>query len=201
VIEAGALAFDRYAEGSTRQPGQRVSYEVEGSAGQTLYFDLAKASSTTDFTLVAPDGRSEVFKNYSDFGPVALKTTGSYRLVVVPRGDRTVQFEFALFDLNPAVIDGGEISPGQFVQGETVKPGQQIRYHLSGKQGSKILFEATSVSQRTRFVLLAPDGRTEVFSTYNKSNEIELPVDGEYSLLADPQADRMAEFEFVIRPL
>ena len=64
--------------------------------GQTLYFDVVETDNTTDFTLTAPDGRTEVFRSYRDQGPVQLDHDGAYELLADPRGDKTASFEFVV---------------------------------------------------------------------------------------------------------
>ena len=71
-----------------------MRYSLAGKAAQTVFFDHQQSSAVTDFTLTAPDGRTEVFKYYGDQGPLTLKQTGDYTLLADPRSDNVANFEF-----------------------------------------------------------------------------------------------------------
>jgi len=196
VIDGGGLPFNQYVQGRTAVPGQTVSYTVEAQPGQTIFFDLTESSETIDFTLTTPDGRTEVFRNYGDHGPLTLQRPGVYRLVADPRGDKVSEFDFAVWHVDPAVVDGGALQPGRYVQARTSVAGQIVSYSLEAQTGQTFFFDLAESSETTDFTLTAPDGRTEVFRNYGDHGPITLEQSGTYTLLADPRGDRTSEFDF-----
>ena len=199
IVDGGRAKFSEYIAQSTQMPGQIVRYEFDATSGQTVFFDVTRASNTTDFTLTAPDGRTEMFNSYRDSGPLSLQQSGVYQLIADPRGDQTSDYEFALWDVVPTVIDGGTVQADTFINGATKIPGQMVEYSFSGEAGQRLSFETDKVSATTDFSLLAPDGRTEVFKHYRKADPVELPQTGQYRLLADPRGDHTSSYEFIIR--
>ncbi|MFK8018188.1 MAG: serine/threonine protein kinase [Pseudomonadales bacterium] len=197
-IDHGEIEFNRYYTNSTLIPGQTGHYEIQIDSGATVYFDFNKSSGTTDFTLLAPNGRDKIFKHHGDKGPLQISDGGRYTLLADPRGDKTTNYDFRLINLDPAIIQGGKVVLGIAASGQTELPGQLVQYTFDGTKGQTIKFSRLNASNPMDFTLIAPDGRTEVFRTYSKTAELELPQKGEYQLLADPRYDRTSEFEFII---
>ena len=77
----------------------------------------------------------------------------------------------------------------------TVLPGQILHRYLDLKQNSVIRFNLIRSSAPTDFMLVAPDERTQVFSTQVSSGPIRAPVSGVCSFQADPENSVRAEFE------
>jgi hypothetical protein len=202
VIEGGALPLSEFVSGEIETPGQTAVYTFEAEAEQTLYFDVQNTSEGTYFILTAPDGWTEVFNIYnSDQGPVVLEQSGTYTLVVDPDSANKPSYEFVVWDVDPPVVEGGPIEFGQFVSGEIEMPGQTAKYTLEGAAGQSILFDVQNTSEGTYFILLAPDGRTEVFNIYNSDQgPVTLEQSGTYTLVVDPDSANKPSYEFVINP-
>ena len=67
VIERGALTPGGFFDATTQWPGQLVTYDVELAQGDVVFFDVVSSEVTTDFLLLSPDGRTEVFNSYADY--------------------------------------------------------------------------------------------------------------------------------------
>ncbi len=200
VIEGGKIEFGKFVDGEIKTPGQTAKYTFEASAGQTIYFDVQSTSEGTYFNLVAPDGHTELFNAYnSDQGPVVLEQAGTYTLLVDPDGKNKPKYEFVLWNIDPAVIEGGKIEFGKFVDGEIKTPGQTAKYTFEASAGQTIYFDVQSTSEGTYFNLVAPDGHTELFNAYNSDQgPVVLEQAGTYTLLVDPDSANKPQYEFVI---
>ena len=115
MIEGGQIELGKFVEGEIKTPGQTAKYTFEANTGQTIYFEVSSVSEGTYFKLLAPDGQTEVFNGYNgDQGPVALEQAGTYTLLVDPDGKNKPKYEFVLWDVNPAMVEGGPIELGKF---------------------------------------------------------------------------------------
>lgn len=201
AIEGGPIEFGKFVSGEIKIPGQIATYTFEGEAEQTLYFDVQNTSEGTYFILTAPDGRTEVFNIYnSDQGPIVLEQAGTYTLTVDPDSANKPAFEFIVWDVDPPTIEAGSIELGKLVSGEIEIPGQTETYTLEGSAGQSILFDLQNSSEGTYFILYAPDGRTEVFNTYNSdTGPVELTETGAFTLVVDPDSANKPTYEFVMQ--
>jgi len=200
VVEGGPIELGNFVSGELKIPGQTAVYTFEGEAEQTLYFDAQTTSEGTYFILTAPDGRTEVFNIYNnDQGPVVLEQAGAYTLVVDPDSANKPTYEFIVWDIDPPVVEGGPIEFGAFVNGELKIPGQTAVYTFEGTAGQTIFFDVQTTSEGTYFNLIAPDGRTEVFSVYNNDQgPLALEATGTYTLVVDPDSANRPTYEFTI---
>ncbi|GIK40978.1 MAG: hypothetical protein BroJett011_48110 [Chloroflexota bacterium] len=200
VVEGGSIAFGKFIGGEIKIPGQTATYTFEGAAEQAIYFDFQSSSEGTYFILTAPDGRTEVFNIYSsDQGPIALEQAGTYTLTVDPDSSNKPKYEFVMWEVNPAVIEGGPLEFGKFVDGEIKIPGQTATYTFEGAAEQTIYFDFQSSSEGTYFILTAPDGRTEVFNIYSSDQgPIALEQAGTYTLTVDPDSSNKPKYEFVV---
>ena len=181
VIDGGPIKLGEFVRGETTVPGQLVRYAFDAEADQTVFFDHIQSSATIDFTLEAPDGRTEVFKYHADRGPLLLTQSGTYTFLADPRSDTVAIFEFMVHDVSPAVIDGGPIKLGEFVRGETTVPGQLVRYAFDAEADQTVFFDHIQSSATIDFTLEAPDGRTEVFKYHADRGPLLLTQSGTYT--------------------
>ncbi len=200
VIEGGPIEFGKFVDGQIKTPGQVVSYTFEGAAEQTIYFDVQETSEGTYFILTAPDGRTEVFNIYNtDQGPVVLEQAGTYTLMVDPDSANKPTYDFVIWDINPAVIEGGTLALNEFVSGEIEIPGQTAVYTFDAEAEQTLYFDVQNTSEGTYFILTAPDGRTEVFNIYNSDQgPLTLEQDGTYTLVVDPDSANKPTYEFIL---
>ncbi|MBV1907313.1 MAG: serine/threonine protein kinase [Pseudomonadales bacterium] len=198
-LDGGTIKFGDYVSGNTDTPGQLINYKnINLKKDDVLYFDLQRASTTTDFSLLSADGRTQVFKSYSSQGPLQVPKTATYTMIANPRGEALSDFEFVLHKLDMPVVNGGLINYNEYYSGATSEPGQIIKYRLEGKSGQKITIEITRASQTTDFKLMAPDERTKVFNKYSGTTEVTLQQDGTFAFFVDPRQANLSEFEFKI---
>lgn len=203
MTDGGAIQADRFVRDRFAVPGRAVAYRFDAGPGETVYFDYVDSqqrASRIDFTLTHANGGDRVFRTQGDHGPVTLDRGGSYRLVVDPHDDRVQGYEFVLWNLEPAQLDGGPVALGRNVEGKTSKPGQTVAYSFQGSAGQRIVFDHLESTEATDFLLTAPDGRTRVFETAGDFGPVTLDQSGRYTLVADPRQDWVSEFEFVVRP-
>lgn len=99
VIDGGGVVPGQAVSASTTQPGQIAHYELELTEPGNVALEVTSASSTTDFILKSPDGRSDIFSSYKSVPAKALQP-GRYRLIVDPRQSKTSDYEFR-FVLQP----------------------------------------------------------------------------------------------------
>jgi len=95
-IQGGKIVLSEAKGGKTELPGQLVQYSFDGTRGQTIKFSRLNASNPMDFTLIAPDGRTQVFRTPSKTDVLELPQDGEYKLLADPRYDRTSVFEFII---------------------------------------------------------------------------------------------------------
>jgi len=203
MTDGGSLRLGRYVNESIAVPGRAVAYTLEADAGQTIFFDHVDNTEPTRrmaFTLLAPDGHTQVFKSRSDFGPVTLEQSGTYKLVASPGDSRVSGFQFVVWELDPAQVNGGPLRLGQPVKGHTSVPGQSVSYSLFANSGQTIALDQVEATEATEFTLTAPDGTSRVFRTRGDFGPVALNQSGTYTLVADPEDDFVSQFKFVVRP-
>ncbi|MDH3641921.1 MAG: serine/threonine protein kinase [Gammaproteobacteria bacterium] len=196
VIDGGALTPGSFFAATTQLPGQFVSYTVDLSAGDGVFFDVTRSESTTDFTLVGPDGRGDVFSGYSDAGPHEIKKSGTHTLAADVRGDKLGDFEANLYRLEPAVIDGGALTLNDYVSAETRQPGQSISYNVELEAGTVLFFKVESTSATTDFTLA--NGRRQLFTGYSNQGPIEVERSGVHTFTMDPRGDKLSVIEVIL---
>lgn len=206
VIDGGTLALNVLVSGSVDQPGQSVDYMLDGRAGQSLYFDYKTLSDATDFRMIAPDGFSEVFSyigvsdGTADAGPFTLKQDGTHVFSIDPRDDKTIDYGLVVWDIDPLVIEGGVIELDTLLSGSIDTPGQSVVYMFEATAGQSIALDFQTLSETTDFILLAPDGVTEVFNYFGvsadnaNSGPYTLEQTGTYTFTIDPRDDNTLEY-------
>ena len=200
-LNGGVLQPGQFFAGTTRWPGEWVEGTVSLTRGQTVFFDVTRSEVTTDFWLTEPDGRKDLFKSYSDSGPIEVRQTGVHRWVADPRADKAADFEFNLYVVDPPIVAGGAVEFGGFTAGATEIPGQVVEYGIDLNAGDTIYFDVLEASVTTDFLLTAPDGRTQIFKTYGDRGPETLRDGGRYVLRADPRSDKLSEYEFTLHRL
>ncbi len=181
-------------------PEGTQTYQFEAEAGQTVYFDFQSADSGIYFILTAPDGRTELFNVYNgDTDPVTLQQPGAYTLTVDPDQADTPSYEFILWDVAPAILEGQPLEFGQTITGKTTIPGQIAQYNFQAEAGQAVYFDFLSADTGAYFILTAPDGRTELFNVYNGDTDpVELEQAGNYILTVDPDQEGTPAYEFIV---
>jgi len=200
VLDGGEVRYGQFRSARLSQPGERLRFAVAGRANDALFFDFIRSSNAIDFTLMAPDGRTQVFAGSDDVGPFQLPQDGTYALFAQARGAEPSEFEFILWHLEVPQVDGGDVRVGAFVSNQTTVPGQTVRFRYVGRAGERIDFKLLDVSEPTNFRIIAPDGRVEVMNTLGDRDAVELPQAGVYTLVAQALGDNLTQFEFQLLP-
>ncbi len=200
MLITGRLAMNENTKGSVAQPGQKFRYTFEEFAGESIYLDEKHSGNgNLNYRLTGPDGRN-IFTDSNDSGPWQLPQSGTYTLEITPKTNSTVDFEFVLWRLFPAVIDDGQLTLNRYTKNATKFPGQKVIYQFAASEGQRVYFDEQHVgNQLTEYRLIAPDGRTTVFETDNDTGPLTLPQSGTYLLEIDPTEDNTVEFAFVLR--
>lgn len=130
--EIEALLGDLIARHSTLRPAEAV--DLEGTVWNTLYTNSTGASSGQLGPVIArvtqtfkdlegfgPPGTSNRYSNIAEFGPLAFRLNGSFK--VAPEDGIRINLEFHEFQvfLGPFKVSSKEYSPGEMVGFWTVK--------------------------------------------------------------------------------
>jgi len=176
--------------GNIELPGSIDLYHFDGTAGQTIIFDVL-VGTTIQFRvrLSAPDG-TEVYSDFYQDWQYLLPQTGTYTLRIEGLSlTNTGVYSFQLLNVPPAP-DEFTISIGDVVSdgvpaagaGNIELPGAVDVYYFDGAAGQTILFDVlVGAAGQFRVTLNAPDG-TELFSNFYVDHEIVLPQTGQYTL-------------------
>ncbi len=169
-----------------------------GTAGQLLTVratDVTYAGCGLDFSILRPDGTTLASGSNCFTDPfidvTALPVTGTYTLLIDPRGTSTGMATWSIYDA--AAFTGALAigSPGTSVSLPT--PGENARLTFAGAAGQLVSVYPTSVTYGNcalNFHILGPDGTTlasgaNCFAT-PFIDATALPVTGTYTLLVDP---------------
>lgn len=212
-----AVSFGSPLVDRVQLPGQMVSYPLPGEAGQTLYIDFRQLTGDEqdflEYRLTDPDAveLGAVRTNQlarADLGPVTLEKTGTYHLELDPAGDATPEYEFVVWELAPALLEGGAVEFGQPIQSAILVPGQVAAYEFEGRAGQNLIIDLISVQglgpdEFVDFSLQDPQGRELLTQQASQPGAVggpgvELPETGSYILLVDPGRDSLPNLEFVL---
>lgn len=200
-IDLGVVQPGEYVAATTALPGQEVRAAVELAADATVFLDVVQSGMVTDFSLIAPDGRTVVLKGYTDQGPVLARQPGTYALRADPRGDDVGGFEINLHVLDPPAIDDGPYTPGTLLTGATRQPGQLVVRQLDLPADAVIYFDMFKSSSVVDFELVAPDGRSRVMRAYSDQGPLQVERGGLHTLRIDPRGDKTASYEAMLHVL
>jgi YD repeat-containing protein len=165
----------------------------DGTAGQKVSATFTGVN-LGDFlaALVAPDNSQLAFTSF-EVSPlfidaVTLPLTGTYTLVVSPRGftgSATVNL-FSVIDVSGAIAVDGAAMPLQIST-----PGQNAQFTFPASAGQRLTLRMTGVTiQGSNVAILDPDGAAIGFAFVNTSGGLirtgVLPASGTYTILIDP---------------
>uniref|UniRef100_UPI0030D90977 putative Ig domain-containing protein n=1 Tax=Tychonema sp. LEGE 07196 TaxID=1828665 RepID=UPI0030D90977 len=168
----------------TAEIGEVDLYQIIGSQGQVLNFDLnAAAWNNGNWVLYGPDNKAIATPqgNSPDF-LVALPTAGLYTLAVTGNNTSPVSYSFRATDITPAPTASTGLN--STISG-TLTAGNPKNYKFTANAGTQIFLDSINNSNwEIRSSLIAPDG-SKVFdnqdSRYNTLPKV-LPLSGEYTL-------------------
>jgi len=181
-------------------PRQVIDKPYQFRAGEVLYLKVFLNTSKADIVLSTPGDLAEVFRAPTDSGPVTVKHEGVHHLRFA--AGQAGHLKATLFRLGDPQLHAGSVYPHDVFANTTNLPGQVLHRYIDLQQNSVIRFNLIRSSVPTDFILVAPDERTQVFSTTVTTGPIRAPVSGVYSFYADPEQSALADFEasFEVEP-
>ncbi|MEU4514514.1 VWD domain-containing protein [Nonomuraea wenchangensis] len=186
---------------TTTIPGQRGLWTFTGTAGQRVSFDLTGSTFTyaadAAVTVRNPDGTDLVAETNCGTGcllePVTLPATGTYTVVLRPKGSKTGALTLRAHQVNDVaatIAVGGATS-----RLTTTVPGQNGRWTFSGTQGQYVnlgfLDGTFSLASDAAVSVLDPDGAVlRQDTSCGKAcvlDPVTLPATGTYTIQFDPR--------------
>jgi YD repeat-containing protein len=183
---------------TTTVPGQNALLTFDGTTGQRVSVLMSNStfgSQCLDLSILDPIGATVVFAPCTNgfIEPQTLPATGTYTLVVKPRGATTGSATFTVYDVPPDVTD--PITPGgPAVTVSLTTPGQNAELPFAGTAGQRvsILIHTSTLTncQQAGFGIRKPDGTNLVgqspVCTGNFIDARTLPTTGTYTLYVNP---------------
>lgn len=178
---------------SSIAPGQAFDTPFQFSVGEVLYLKVFLNTADAEIVPSTPDDLAEVLRAKADSGPVTVKYEGIHHLRLA--GKQAGHLKATLFRLQEPQLHAGSVYVHDVFANTTNLPGQVLHRYLDLEQNVVIRFNLIRSAAPTDFILMAPDERTEVFSTRASTGPIRVPVSGVYSFYADPENSALADFE------
>ncbi|MBE9012179.1 hypothetical protein IQ250_18425 [Pseudanabaenaceae cyanobacterium LEGE 13415] len=201
------LAFN--AEVVKPIPARAVhEYTFAGEAGQRLLFDGMLAdpaiggSGAVSVSLLSPS-REEVFSlGYfqgfatGDVAPFTLTESGAYTLLLSNQENREAGYRFRLWDL----AEVPDLVLNKPVRDNLLRGSDTNLYKFAGKAGQSIYVGGLS-GDRSRWSLYRPGSRDPIAGGVNwlkPSDDIVLPVDGDYVFAISGFSDSPSQYGFQV---
>lgn len=209
VVQTAPLTLGTAVNSSLGAPGETDVHTFSGTFGQFVYFDsLGAAAANHTVRLESPSGK-ELFAvtldgsgGAPDIGPLRLRESGTYRLIVEAAAGSTGNYDFRLFAL-PA---GQTITPGTAVTDtlDLAKGTKVYRFDVPAAGANQFSFNAPDgwSGPTTRWKLIDPWG-TVLFDDNFATDQAALTLrDGTYTLLVegDVQNSTTAQYTFNVEP-
>ncbi|MFF2953379.1 pre-peptidase C-terminal domain-containing protein [Kitasatospora sp. NPDC057965] len=183
---------------TTTVPGQKAVWTFNGTAGQRVSVGLSDGTITdiaARASLLKPDG-SVLSTSYCApacvFDTAALPTTGVYKLVFAPEGNRVGSLTAKLWTV-PTDVTAALPLDGTSSALTTTVPGQNGVWTFAGTAGQRVAFGfsgGTLDSLKVQVSVLKPDGSVLHAPRYCGPTctiaTTSLPADGTYRILFDP---------------
>ncbi len=186
-------------------PGDQVSYNFNGTAGQRVFFDaLSVTSFSGTVTLVSPSGLS-VFNASptSDTGPYTLIQSGTYTLTFAGSGHTTGSLSFQLLDIGsqPPLPLNTDMSGN-------LPANTCLIYQLSGATGEQLFFNSKGVAGGGAYWTLY-DLKNSAVAAQSLAGDfaVTLPYAGNYALILSGGAgsvsytNQVNTFSYTTNPL
>ncbi len=173
--------------------GQAIDVPHAFRESEVLYLKVFENPGQSEIVLSTPGDLADVFRATADSGPVTIRHEGVHHLSVA--APQSGHLKATLFRLEEPQLHAGSVYPGDVFAHTTDLPGQVLHRYIDLNQESVIRFNLIRSSTPTDFILMAPDERTQVFSTRLSTGPIRMPVSGVYSFYADPEKSALADFE------
>ena len=196
------ISIGDIVQGSIDVADEVDTFEFDGVAGQTLFFDLHDGHPAF-LTWLLEDPFGTVLFNHSgglhDEGPLTLTETGRYRLTIDGRGSNVDSYEFEIIAVPPTKVTSIEI--GEIVSGEITVPGETDDFLFAISNPQTVFFNRLDGSPSLLTWLLEDPTGNVVF---NHSGGISdegprtLTEVGEYRLTVDGRGASLDTYQFQI---
>jgi YD repeat-containing protein len=164
----------------------------DGTAGQQVSVGIGAGGIVeTDTYFFHPNGTllASVYSDYNgrDLQIESLPVTGTYSLMVAPRGTYTGS---KAITLSQDLVAGPIAAGGASVPVSIARPGQRARLTFSGIAGQKLNLGFPGASAFDAITVTKPDGTT--FAAFPGNTDLSiitpaLPTSGTYGILVDPR--------------
>ncbi len=202
--ELSALQLGVVAAGAIDHAGQRDVYEFSLAEAKWVWFDSLTDDYNLSWDLVGPRGEMVTDRSfsYSDSanlgGNLLLQlVAGQYELTVDGNADATGSYGFRLLDLGQATL----IEAGVEVSGTLEPANATDAYRFAVQGGERYYFDSTVSTYAAFWRLLDPYGQL-VFGPsgmYGDVDVLELPFDGDYTLLVEGQVGASGTTSYGVR--
>ena len=181
---------------ATTVPGQNAQAAFSGTAGRRVSLSVGPTCCSTKVSLTNPSGTTLVSPTLLGTGggfidTKSLPQSGTYAILVDPQGTATGSTTLSLYDVPPD-LSGSIAIGGPSVTVTIPTPGQNATLSFSGTAGRTVTLQISGVTVSSSKVAIAkPDGSSLAGPTYvftsGKTITTQLPVDGTYTIVIDPQ--------------
>lgn len=199
VFTAGGDYTGTVWDVAIKKPGDSAAITFEGKAGEHIFVQIPKTTLPTRcgvIDLLGPDNQAIksgcIINNRGYLDTTALPTAGTFTIRIAPGGD-TGNATVRLLRISPK---RGTITPdGQTVRVSIDQPGVTGHYTFDGKAGQRIYIDVPSSTLKSQcgiLRLLGPNGQDVgpggcIINNKGNLDTTVLPVDGQYTILVDPQ--------------
>ncbi|NER35197.1 MAG: DUF4114 domain-containing protein [Oscillatoria sp. SIO1A7] len=166
-------------------PLETKAYKFTASAGQKIWLDGLNTSnpSVTAF-LFNSSGRQIGSHNNltTDINLKALEAPGEYYLVLRSNNTSATTASFRLLDDTSAtpILQNANNITGNFGASDR----ESFLYKIDGRKGERLYFDRIDGDANNNYYLYAPDGSQVLSKGFAYDEEVELPSDGQYTLVA-----------------
>ena len=196
------ISIGDIVQGSIDVADEVDTFEFDGIAGQTLFFDLHDGHPAF-LTWLLKDPSGNVLFNHSggihDEGPLTLTETGRYRLTIDGRGSNVDGYEFEIIEVPPTKVASIKIE--EIVEGEITVPGETDEFLFTISNPQTVFFNLTDGSPSLLTWLLEDPNGNVVFnhsSGLHDEGPLALNEIGEYRLTMDGRGSNLDIYQFQI---
>ena len=182
-------------------PGQDYSAAFSGTAGQQISLNVtADTLGTANFYIIPPGGTvsnaigtGTISASAGFIANVALPTTGTYSVLVVPESSSTGNVTLQLFSTPTIVVSGLSIG-GSAVTTPVNLPGQDYSSAFNGTAGQQISLSISNSTGCNEYYVIPPSGNvsnalasTSVCAPQESGFiSVTLPTNGSYTIFIEP---------------
>ncbi len=195
---------------ATTTPGQNARLTFDGQAGQRISLKLSAVTIANSYvSILKPDGNplggnAYVGTSGGFLDTRVLLSAGIYTILVDPQEGATGSATVTLYEVPPDV-PGTLVSGGPSLIANIATPGQNARITFDGRAGQRINLQFSGVTVLFSFFsILRPDASPLVSQTFlftsGSTVTADLPADGTYAIVIDPQSSETGSMTLSLTP-